>query len=191
MRTLASLCEQLKRVYSKNDISIPREFNDLKDLFRSAVTTWPSEDNPLTLFIDSVDQLDDTNDGRLLDWLPMHSLPKYLRLVISTLPDHVDRFQCFSILKNNVGMNNTVEVQVISEHREVLLSLLQRQGRTLTQEQLDAISQHFKAHDDAKSRQAPRKLKQGLLGTTFKDLTHLAQTVIDTVEDMSGISPPP
>ena len=95
------------------------------------------------------------------------------------------------LVLSTVGMNNTVEVQVISEHREVLLSLLQRQGRTLTQEQLDAICQHFKAHDDAKSRQAPRKLKQGLLGTTFKDLTHLAQTVIDTVEDMSGISPPP
>ena len=63
-----------------------------------AVTEWPSPDQPLTLFIDSVDQLNDSNGGRRLDWLPVTGLPAHVRLVVSTLPDYSE-FQCLSILR--------------------------------------------------------------------------------------------
>jgi len=114
-------------------------------LFLSAITEWPSESDPLTLFIDSVDQLDTQMPGVILDWLPMQNLPPFVRLVISTLPNYNQQFQCCSFLRQNVGSCNVVQVPMISEHSEVLESILQRQGCQLTEEQGEAIAQPFQA----------------------------------------------
>ena len=74
---------------------------------REQVREWPSAEMPLTLIVDSVDQLDDINGGRRLEWLPVTgfspkpqtpnpkpqtSKPKtglsaHVRVVVSTLPD--------------------------------------------------------------------------------------------------------
>jgi hypothetical protein len=61
---LTSLCEQLKRLYGKDD-AVPSDFKELRVYFHLALTQWPTAEHPLTLFIDSVDQLDDSNgDGQ-------------------------------------------------------------------------------------------------------------------------------
>jgi hypothetical protein len=39
---------------------------------------WPTDDAPLKLFIDSLDQLDDSNGWRRLDWLPATGLPPHV-----------------------------------------------------------------------------------------------------------------
>ena len=143
LNLLTSICEQLKRAYGKRHTLVPSDFIELKNLFITAVTTWPSENAPLTLFIDSVDQLDDSNAGRRLDWLPMTDLPSFLRIVVSTLPDYQGQFQCHSILNRNVGSGNMMHVPAISEHKEVLLHLLRRQGRRLTRTQTEAIAKIF------------------------------------------------
>eukprot|EP00961_Rhodomonas_salina_P039069 525177-Rhodomonas_salina.1 len=67
---LESVVRQLVRAYDKDDVEIPSDFRELAELFKTAVTTWPTPDKPLTLVLDSVDQLDDTNGGRALLWLP-------------------------------------------------------------------------------------------------------------------------
>ena len=150
LNLLTSICEQLKRAYNKHQSVVPSDFIELRDFFMTAVTTWPSENAPLTLFIDSVDQLDDSNAGRRLDWLPMTDLPSCLHIVISTLPDPVRdktqfpvEFQCYSILERNVGRGNMVQVPAISEHRDVLSHLLKRQGRRLTRTQTEEIAKYF------------------------------------------------
>ena len=108
------------------------------------MTEWPSADQPLTLFVDSVDQLNDSNGGRRLDWLPVTGLPAYVRLVVSTLPDYRE-FQCLSILRAKLADSagsldsHCVEVGTISEPDAVLQHLLRLQGRTITDAQLKHV----------------------------------------------------
>jgi len=140
---LTSICEQLLRVYKRDD-AVPSNFEQLKDMFRRAVTEWPTseyENRPLTLILDSLDQLHDANAGRRLDWLPMTGLPGHVRVVVSTLPDCLD-FECLSMLKAKLGDScgsHVVHVKPIKEHKEVLEHLLRMRQRTVTQEQMEHI----------------------------------------------------
>jgi hypothetical protein len=75
---LRSLCEQLRAVSVGREGFItdspstplgpvPADFDALCIYFREALTNWSW--GPLLLLLDSVDQLDDTNAGRRLEWL--------------------------------------------------------------------------------------------------------------------------
>ena len=86
---LTSVCEQLRRAYYKDIFfcdAVPSDIKGLRAYFLRALTTWPSAEHPLTLFLDSVDQLDDSNAGRRLDWLPVTSLPEHCLLYTSPSP---------------------------------------------------------------------------------------------------------
>jgi hypothetical protein len=161
---LTSLCQQLRRAYGKDkeaDNAVPSDFKDLKAYFQQAVTEWPTPDRPLTLFIDSVDQLDDSNAGRQLGWLPVTELPAYVHVVVSTLPDVSDydgHFRCLSILKAKLGdsaSSNMVEVQTISEPEMVLMHLLQLKGRTLTDKQRRHVLEAFEKRTEADAAGTP------------------------------------
>ena len=125
-----------------------------------AVTEWPSADQPLTLFIDSVDQLNDSNGGRRLDWLPVTGLPAHVRLVVSTLPDYAE-FQCLSILRAKLADSagsldsHCVEVGTISEPDAVLQHLLRLQGRTITDAQLKHVLEAFEKRTEADAAGTP------------------------------------
>ena len=151
---LTSLCEQLRLVYGKDD-AVPSLFKELKTYFLRALTQWPTVEQPLTLFIDSVDQLDDSNGGRRLDWLPVTGLLPHVKIVVSTLPDYSE-FRCLSILQKKVGGNShCVEVETISEPDTLLMHLLHRQGRTLTDGQLQHVLQVFAKRTDADAASTP------------------------------------
>jgi len=162
---LTSLCEQLKRLYGKDD-AVPSDFKELRAYFHLALTQWPTAEHPLTLFIDSVDQLDDSNAGRRLDWLPVTGLPVHVKLVVSTLPDYPGLFQCLSTLQDKLGESNAlstagdssrhcVEVKTISEPEAVLTHLLQLQGRKLTDEQREHVLKAFRERTDADAAGTP------------------------------------
>ncbi|KAJ1465856.1 hypothetical protein T484DRAFT_1863276, partial [Baffinella frigidus] len=95
-----------------------------------------------------VDQLDNSNAGRRLEWLPVSGLSPHVRLVVSTLPDHTE-FQCLSQLRKGLGLadgaseGSIVEVETISDHIRVLRHLLRFLGRTLTPEQEAAVNAAF------------------------------------------------
>ena len=133
---LTSICEQLRRAYRKPD-TVPSDFKALRDYFHTAITVWPTADAPLQLFIDSLDQLDDSNGGRRLDWLPTTGLPPHVRVVVSTLPDYAGEFQCESILRTRLDASDhqrqMVEVETITEPERVLEHLLRLLGRALTE----------------------------------------------------------
>ena len=152
---LVSLCEQLRRCYRQQE-PVPNDYKALAAYFRQALLHWPSAALPLELFIDSVDQLDDSNAGRQLEWLPVSGLPQHVRLVVTTLPDH-EQFQCLSKLRAGLSLTNqgssglreeVVEVTTISEHDKVLRHLLRLQDRTVTAEQLAAVDAAFKAQTE-------------------------------------------
>ena len=78
---LRSLCEQLRAIsmgreaFSAGHSSaeeglgpVPADFDALCTYFKDALANWRWQ--PLLLLLDSVDQLDDNNAGRRLEWLP-------------------------------------------------------------------------------------------------------------------------
>ena len=148
---LESVCSQLSRAYGRSIETIPREFKELVKMFREAVVEWPSEEKPLTLVLDSVDQLNDSNGGRKLEWLPAKELSKHTKLVISTLPDYEGEFQCMSLLEERLGSERMLKVETISDHEQVLKHLLKRLGRRVTEEQMEAVSAAFtmRSEEDA------------------------------------------
>jgi len=146
---LESILEQLKLAYDKGDVEIPSNFRELEALFKEAVTTWPSAEKPLTLVLDSVDQLDDTNQGRLLQWLPATTLPECVRIVASTLPDYEEMegksgFQCLSRLEGALHDEASFAmVQDIKDPESIVGHLLSLQGRTITAEQMTVVLDAF------------------------------------------------
>jgi hypothetical protein len=155
---LTSICEQLRRAYRKTD-TVPSDFKALRDYFHTAITVWPTDDAPLKLFIDSLDQLDDSNGGRRLDWLPTTGLPPHVRVVVSTLPDYPGEFQCKSILQTRLDASGhqrqMVEVETISEPERVLEHLLRLLGRTLTETQREHVLEAFAQRTDADAAGTP------------------------------------
>ena len=157
---VTSLCEQLRRVYSKVD-EVPSDFKELRAYFHLALTEWPTAEHPLTFILDSVDQLDDANAGRRLDWLPVTGLSAHVKLVVSTLPDYPE-FQCLSILQARLKPkpegsteSQLVEVETISEPERVLMHLLRLQGRELTGGQRKHVLEAFEKRTDADAAGTP------------------------------------
>lgn len=55
-----------------------------------------SEEEPLFIFLDSLDQFGPEDNARQLAWLPT-ALPSHVKLVVSTLPN--SEYECFPILQ--------------------------------------------------------------------------------------------
>jgi len=66
------------------------------------------------LFLDSLDQLSDQDDGRSLRWLPT-SLPKNVHIVVSTLPNTGG---CLAVLKTKLKQESSADFYL--EVRSVL-----------------------------------------------------------------------
>ena len=99
-----------------------------------------TEDQPVLMFIDSLDQLNDDNQGRSqLSWLPS-KLPKNTLLVVSTLP-HVGG--CLKYLKThtNIPNENYLEVKPLSinDAYDIVKGWLRESKRTLRNDQLDHL----------------------------------------------------
>ena len=56
---------------------------------------WATEERPLVIFLDSLDQLSDLEGGRELKWLPT-VLPPHVSIIVSTLPEEG---RCLEILR--------------------------------------------------------------------------------------------
>jgi hypothetical protein len=82
---LDSLCHELSRRYGADTSNIPTDYRDLVPELgkRMALAT---AGKPLVLFLDSLDQLSDSQNARILIWLPA-DLPPHVSLVVTTRPD--------------------------------------------------------------------------------------------------------
>jgi hypothetical protein len=149
---LNSLCGQLHAISS--DAAEPPSSDDveqLKDYFERAMKTWQT--GRLTVFLDSLDQLDDTSGGRKLSWLPTHGLSPNVRLVVSTLPDEAAPadgrpFACLSILQKRYcgspSDSAMAEVQPVDDVRSLLLHLLKLRQHKLSDAQLRVLEAAIK-----------------------------------------------
>lgn len=82
---LRSLCIQIRRVYGKDSSEVANDFKTLCKQFLDDLRL-AEQGEPLFLFLDSLDQLTDEDNGRNLEWLPCE-LPSNVKVVVSTLPE--------------------------------------------------------------------------------------------------------
>ena len=78
---LSSLCQELRQRNPRSD-ALPLEIRALRDEFSEHLQAATPE-QPLVLFLDALDQLADLDNDRMLNWLPVGSLPAHVKLVVS------------------------------------------------------------------------------------------------------------
>ena len=127
-----------------------------------------TRDQPLLIFIDSLDQLNDDNQGRSeLTWLP-DKLPKYTFLVVSTLPDVGG---CLKYLKAHTTIPDTNYLKVkpleIDDASSIVRGWLAGAKRTLRSDQLNHLLSAATDH----SIEPPTMLRLKLLFDVAKKWT--------------------
>ena len=91
--------ELTRRARRRRDHDPGRSTTSSSTTFRR-VWRWRRPDKPAFLFLDALDQLGDTDEGRRLVWLP-RELPPNVRVVVSTLED--EKYQCYPALRAGGG----------------------------------------------------------------------------------------
>ncbi|KAJ9592434.1 hypothetical protein L9F63_015850, partial [Diploptera punctata] len=79
--TLVSICQQISYNYMLPFEEIPVDLVPLTAYFKQLLT-YASKQQPLALFLDSVDQLTGAQDANKVSWLPLR-LPPYCKLIVS------------------------------------------------------------------------------------------------------------
>jgi len=80
---MRNLCVHLGRIYGQSNANVPFNYSSLKSMLKVRLN-FPTPYCPLVIFLDSLDQMNDEDQGRELKWLPM-KLPKNVRLVVSCI----------------------------------------------------------------------------------------------------------
>ncbi|XP_052801292.1 uncharacterized protein LOC128232006 isoform X2 [Mya arenaria] len=136
---LYDVCRQLSLAYTDSAENVPTDYVGLVNEFsgRMALAT---EDRPLVIYLDALDNLEDDHNGRKLAWLP-RQLPSNVHVVVSTLPD--DRFDCMPTLRSLLGDDSDMFLEIPdlqeSDAMIILNHLCNTRNRTLTQSQFDTV----------------------------------------------------
>ncbi len=146
---LDSLCHELSRCYGADVANIPTDYRDLVPELgkRMALATG---DKPLILFLDSLDQLSNSQNARSLIWLPAE-LPQHVSIITTTRPE--DTFKAMQSKKSAV-----IELGGLSrqEGEDLLSQWLTRAHRTLQHAQFQQVMDKFEcANAPAGIEQSP------------------------------------
>jgi WD40 repeat protein len=146
---LESLCQEIARGFGADETPIgdyPKLVAELPTRLARA-----APDRPAIVFLDALDQLGDTDDGRRLVWLP-RELPPAVRIVVSTLEE--PKHECFGVLRAGADEADLIRVTGLGgdEGRPILDTWLASAGegrrrapRTLTSTQRDVLLAKFAA----------------------------------------------
>ncbi|KAL5006957.1 hypothetical protein ScPMuIL_015763 [Solemya velum] len=138
---LISLCRQLSVLYDQPLEDIPNELAPLIQFFKKLLTL-ATDEKPIVLFLDSLDQLSGADGAHQLAWLPA-VLPPHVKLVLSTLPNY---YNLLDTLKNMIDSeNNFVQVLPLGENLSgtILKFWLKNANRTLTEAQWNIVNEAF------------------------------------------------
>lgn len=135
---LESLCRQISRHYRADEVSIPNGYGELVEEFHKRLAL-ATEEHPLFLFLDALDQLSENGETGELSWLP-RSLPKNVWLVVSCLNGNY-----WAILKDLVAPQNCVELgpMTFEEGQKLLDAWLADAKRTLQSHQREEVLSKF------------------------------------------------
>ncbi|XP_073254960.1 NACHT and WD repeat domain-containing protein 2-like [Porites lutea] len=138
---LRSLCIQLRRIYSKDPNGVANDFKTLCEEFIQNLKL-ATNGQPLFLFLDSLDQMTDEDNGRNLEWLPFELPSRNVKIVVSTLPEEGG---CLNKLRLSLPEEGLVEVTKMSANdgKELLESWLKASNRSLTASQMLEVLDAF------------------------------------------------
>lgn len=141
MSLLQSICGEMARAYGIEAKTLAREgdekawydMNGLADVLRKCLAL-ATEQKPILLFLDSLDQLSDTDNAKALYWLP-RELPDHARFVVSLLPE----------LEAALSATSKEELPVlpVEDAVEILKKWLSSIKRKLTPEQEELVIGSF------------------------------------------------
>jgi hypothetical protein len=83
---ITSLCSQLSIIYGIPLENIPEDLAQIINYFKKLIK-HATQEKPLFILLDSLDQLSPVNGAHTLSWLPAW-LPKFVKVVVSTLSDY-------------------------------------------------------------------------------------------------------
>ena len=139
---MQSMAEQITRAYSSDpeteNSDIPTDYQALIEYFHNCLLL-ASQERPLIIHIDSLDQLSDADNARRkLTWLPL-KFPEHVYVIVSTLPDTGG---CLDALRSLVIPEyNYVQVPGLSsiDSKVITEGWLKVSNRQLTTEQFDYV----------------------------------------------------
>ena len=137
---LRSISSEVLKRYGISSTDIPDGFQELVTFFHEKLQTANPE-NPLFLFIDSLDQLSDNHNARDLSWLPA-ILPDHVHLIVSTREE-----EPFFALKNKKCDFEKLKGLSKEEGVDLLDQWLTAVGRTLQTKQTDEVITKFIASE--------------------------------------------
>jgi|GEM_PF-4339880 len=93
MSLIQNICDQIAKEYGKDAKKMGRdgdekasfEMNGLSDIFKQCLALATPE-KPILVFLDSLDQLSETDSAKALYWLP-REMPENARMIVSSLPE--------------------------------------------------------------------------------------------------------
>ncbi|KAK2144717.1 hypothetical protein LSH36_736g01022 [Paralvinella palmiformis] len=137
---LHNICHQITRAYGKDTSEVPTGYKELVVHFRECLR-YATPSKPLTIFLDSLDQLSNEDFGKNLKWLSLRDeLPPNCKLVVSTLPGH-----CLDVLEGFLPSQQFLEVKPLSvtDGFPILDKMLSAQNRTVTESQRKIVLDAF------------------------------------------------
>mmetsp|Transcript_33348 Transcript_33348/g.65546 ORF Transcript_33348/g.65546 Transcript_33348/m.65546 type:complete len:2264 (+) Transcript_33348:3350-10141(+) len=157
---MRNLCVHLGAIYGLSNAHIPHNYNALKTLFKNRLSL-PTAYCPLVIFLDSLDQLNDDDQGRQLKWLPKQ-LPKNVRLIVSCLGQESQTKQDdnslvpFNELKQRFPNQDNSQVWLNirpvepKDAESMIDTWLHRRSRTLSQQQREILLKTLSANSSAR-----------------------------------------
>ncbi|MEN6290995.1 MAG: AAA family ATPase, partial [Methanobacterium sp.] len=138
---LESLSRQITKIYDEDDSNIPTEYNDLVQDFKERLN-FATNEKPLIIYIDALDQLSDSENAHNLTWIPSE-LPENVCVVLSTLKRPFK-----DSIENRIPYENTSEVEPLkkSDGESILNSWLSDLKRKLSDEQENGVINKFEAN---------------------------------------------
>ncbi len=134
---LESLCREISRRYDADETSVPIDYSDLvREL--GIKMHLATDKKPLILFLDSLDQLFETNDARSLTWLP-NVLPEHVSVVTSTRAEDT-----FENLRAKQAKKEALEGLEQEDGEELLSQWLGNAKRKLQDSQRKYVLDKFK-----------------------------------------------
>jgi len=176
---LDSLCHELSRRYQADEATIPTNYRDLVPELRKRMQL-ASADQPLILFLDSLDQLSASQNARNLIWLP-DELPENVSVIVSTREEDT-----FKAMQAKQACEERLRGLSCKEGEDLLSQWLKSIKRTLQEAQLKEVLDKFNqsegnplylklAFEEARlwtsdSGQPPESLAPGVKGIIEKNM---------------------
>lgn len=137
---LQGLCREVAAAYGTPDLAPSADWETVA----GTLALWLSvatEDRPLVIFLDALDQLARTEDAQWLAWLPF-DLPPHVRLVVSAAPGDSQW-----VLRASLRPHQILDLppMTIDEGAAMLDRMLLASGRTLQPNQRAAVLSGFAA----------------------------------------------